>query len=422
LKQIPSSGSVLPFNGQGRIESSETGIERAMEEARADAGALVRSVVWDVSENLDNLLFPGHAASLVNSFKSRLWMSCWIDAASKQRDVSVKVLTGSLAGRIVIAMPLSIIHGPIFTKVSFAAQDVSDYTGIAFHNDLQPTVTPQLIDAIIDHIGVLFPKADCIDLRKYLFTHGAPVDGGSVHWRADREKSHLATLSGDWAKDVAGFVGKSSRNSLKRKRKKLDALGEVSFQEITSEVERKTGIETLCDWKAGQLEELGSANIFTHGHFRDFLQTTITRDDGKKDGTKTRLFGMFIDREPIALVHMLCSPDRWFLYQTAYTPDEAGKYSPGYMLILKVMEEASQAGVPVFDFGWGNESYKQRFASKSLVLYHGFVPLTLKGRLLMASNRTLELTKNFAKSNETMRSAAMLMLRVAGKLKSAFSK
>ena len=234
-----------------------------------------------------------------------------------------------------------------------------------------------------------------------------------MRWQEDSEQVHHCSLSGDWEKDLSRFIGKSSRSSLKRKLKKLKALGEVTFGEIETHHAKEHAIGKLCEWKEKQLEELGSANIFSHGPFNNFLKSTVVQDSGGL----VRLFGMFIDGKPIALVHMICSSKRWFLYQTAYTTEKERKYSPGYMLMLNVMEEACRKGVPIFDFGWGNEPYKLRFASQSLPLHHAFLSLTIKGQFVRISKNIMERTKKFVKSNYLARSVATLMLRILGSMK-----
>ncbi len=377
----------------------------------AEVGEFVQNLSWKLSDDLDELHFEGHSSGLENLFNSRWWVDCWIETVARDNDITVKILTGSVAEKTIIAMPLAIKSYRFTTGVQFIAQDVSDYNGILIHQELAQNLSPQLVNKIIEHVGVLFPNADYIDLRKSLLGGFSPLNG-KVRWQEDPDQAHHCTLSGDWEKDFSQFIGRTSRRSLKRKLKKLKSIGEVTFGEIETHQAKEHAIGKLCEWKEKQLEELGSANIFSHGPFNNFMKSTV-----QDSSSLARLFGMFIDGKPIALIHMICSPKRWFLYQTAYTSEEEGKYSPGFMLLLNVMEEACRKGVPIFDFGWGNEPYKLRFASQSLPLHHAFLPLSLKGHFIYISKSLMGRVKKFIKSNAHARSAATFVLRIMARAK-----
>lgn len=372
----------------------------------------LQTLTWKLSDNLDSMLFEGQCPKTVNSFNSKFWLNCWLKTFAEARNVEAQILIGSLGENVVITIPLAIETGRFFTGIKFLAQNVSDYNYFIIHEGLKERITPQTINSIIEHIGQLLPQVDYIKLRKNCFDSFAPVNG-RVRWTTDTQQVHLCELSGNWEEDIGGFIGKSSRNSLRRKMKKLAAMGEVSFAEIKTPEAKELSIRQLCEWKRKQLEELGSANIFAHGLFNAFLRSTVEEESDQM----VRMFGMFVDKTPVAYLHMLCTPKCWFLYQTAYTPEEPGKYSPGYMLMLNVMEEACRKGVSIFDFGWGNESYKLRFASKSLNLHHAFLPLSLKGHAIGFSISAIERTKNFIKSNRLARTVTTFMLRVVGKLR-----
>ena len=381
--------------------------------SKANAKMLIAQMSWTVSKDPSALLFQGHSNDPANIFRTQAWLDSWIKLAEKHLDKKIKILLGSLNGKTVVAIPLAIRRRRFTSSAKFIAQDVCDYNGLVIHEDLVQNSSAHLINRLIEEIGVLLPSIDYVDLRKVLFKNFSPVNN-RIEWQEDLEKSHLVKLSGNWENDLNQFVGGTSRKSLKRKLKKLEKMGQVTFAEITELKEKEKAVKKLCDWKSGQLQELGTANIFEYGIFRDFLVTSVTNDDGKL----VRLFGMFVDGEPIALIHMLCTNDRWFLYQTAYTPEEAGKNSPGQMLMLEVLERACNENIPLFDFGWGNEPYKQRYSSESLTVYNAFLPLSAKGQLICMAKKAITALKNFAKSNRYIRSIATLSLRLIAYTKS----
>ena len=388
--------------------------DMAVQGSAANAKMLVEQMSWTISDNVGELLFEGHSVDPANIFRTQAWLDCWIKLAQEHESITVNILLGTIDGKTVVAIPLAVKKRKFTSSAKFIAQDICDYNGLVIHKDLVQCTSPHLINRLIEQIGLELPTVDYVDLRKVLFRNFPPVNS-RIQWQEDLEKSHLVKLSGNWENDVDQFIGGSSRKSLKRKLKKLEKMGQVTFAEISKPKEKQKAIKKLCEWKSGQLQELGLANIFEYGIFSDFLVSTVTNNKNKL----VRLFGMFVDDEPIALIHMLCSNDRWFLYQTAYTPEEAGRCSPGLMLMLELLERASNEKVPVFDFGWGNEPYKQRFSSESLTVYNAFLPLSAKGQLICIAKQIIAALKNFVKSNSYIRSFATLSLRLIARFRKA---
>lgn len=373
---------------------------------------LLTRVSWRISDNTDEIFIDPSMESPASCFRAPIWIESWAKTTASDRRVSTKILIGSMSDVPVIAIPMCSISTGLLTRIQFFGQDVCDYNAPVFHQDLAPLSSLQVMDFICREAPRLFPDADCLDLRKCLFEIDED-SGMASRWREEPDSAHLSHLSGNWEEDLSQFVGKSSRKSLKRKLKKLQSMGNVVFREPETAREKELAIKTLIEWKSEQLKQLGTANIFQNRNFRDLLTTAAVDDQSGL----VRLFGMYLDDTPIAMTLMLCRDSRWFLYQTAYTADEPGKYSPGYLLLLHIMEQAAGRNVPVFDFGWGNESYKARFATVSQPLYRAYVPLSVKGRIAHHVFNAKIGIKEFVKANKHMHSAATFMLRAAAVLK-----
>ncbi|MEP3277937.1 MAG: GNAT family N-acetyltransferase [Stappiaceae bacterium] len=380
--------------------------------ARTEPENFLKQVTWHVSDAIDDMFIEQAAESPASCFHARIWIESWAKSIAADRHVSVKVVVGSISDVPVIAIPMCSISTGLLTSVQFTGQDVCDYNTPIVHRELSFFSSRQLMEYICLEAPHLFSDADCFDLRKCLFEDDMLPEKGAL-WQEEPDNAHLCHLSGNWEEDLPHFVGKSSRKSLKRKLKKLQSMGDVTFREASTEAHRKLAIEKLIDWKTEQLKDLGAASIFQSRPFCDLLRTAVMEDRSDQ----VRVFGMYIDEKPVALTLMLCRESRWFLYQTAYTSEEAGKYSPGYLLLLHIMEEASNQNIPIFDFGWGNEAYKARFATFSLCLYRAFVPLSLKGRIARYVLNTVLVAKELAKSNRYTRFAATFMLRTTALLK-----
>lgn len=366
---------------------------------------------WDLSDDPEDLFSGEFAQGPAACFHSRIWMESWLKTLGSCKRKSIQFATGKMGGRVIVAIPLTVIPGQFVTCVEFAGQHVSDYNTPLVHHDLAPYLSQTMISAMMQQIAKLFPDADCVDFRKLLLS-SPPVSKDGVRWSEDAELTHICVLTGNWEHDLSQFIGKSTRKSLRKKFRKLETFGAVEFEEITVQDRRHYAGEKLIEWKARQLKDLGAASVYENTAFCDFLRATIHDD---RSGM-VRMFSMNIDAEPIAVVYALCLEGHWFLYQMSYTSEEPGKYSPGYHLLLHVMEMACRQKVETFDFGWGNETYKHRFATESKPLYNAFCPLTKKGRLALRLCNSKIGIKNFVKSSQHLQAIAKFGLRTFGKL------
>lgn len=378
--------------------------------AKSHPESFIKQLSWEFSDRIDDLFFDESTQGPAACFHARIWIESWLKTLGRNDRKSIHFVTGKFAGQTVVSMPLIVSPGKFVTCVEFAGQNVSDYNVPNLHTRLEPFVSQAMLEAIMQKVAKLFPNADCIDFRKVLLENTSSASG-EVKWQEDAELTHLCKLSGDWDNDVSQFIGKSTTKKLRKKLRKLETFGTVSYEQVTDDCRRKQAGEKLIEWKARQLKDLGAASIYENAGFCSFLRTTIAEDTSGL----VRLFSMNIDEEPIALIYALCFENYWFLYQMSYTADEPGKYSPGSQLLLHVMEMACRKNVEVFDFGWGNEIYKRRFATTSKPLYNAFFPITRKGKLAFQICNSKMQIKNFVKSKQTLQSAAKFGLRMLGR-------
>lgn len=378
--------------------------------AKSQPESFIQQLSWALSDDPADLFFDDIAKGPASCFHSRVWIESWFKTLGRCEKKSIHFATGKIGGQTIIAIPLIVIPGKLVTCVEFAGQNVSDYNVPMVHNQLEPHLSQPLLNAIMQQIAKMIPEADCVHFKKILLDQAGPLHDG-VRWQEDAERTHLCVLTGDWDQDLSQFIGSSTKKKLKKKFRKLETFGAVTFEEVTEPARREYAGDKLIGWKAHQLKDLGAASIYENPGFCNFLKTTI-RDD---ESGMVRLFAMNIDNEPIALIYALCFEEYWFLYQMSYTSEEPGKYSPGYHLLLHVMEAACRQNVKMFDFGWGNETYKQRFATQSKPLYNAFQPLTRKGRFALQLCNSKTSAKNLVKSSKHLQSAAKFGLRTIGK-------
>ena len=206
-----------------------------------------------------------------------------------------------------------------------------------------------------------------------------------------------------WPEIEAELIGKKSRKRLKEKQRALAKNGEFEIRAVTDPEEIDRSCQYLMRWKNDQLERTGATNPFSDPAYRRFLTSACERGD-------IELHAAFLDASPVAVTCLLKSDGIWALYQTGFDPAHS-RYSVGRMLNLALLETASGSGVDVFDFGYGDEEYKQPLCDRSMPLTFSLVPLTLRGRLMaFVIGNALDLRKR-VKANAYLRDGALWLKR-----------
>lgn len=176
--------------------------------------------------------------------------------------------------------------------------------------------------------------------------------------------SPCAEISGgyeDWAGQLPE-TGASELRQLKRKERKLQReCGAIRFEYHTDAADV---LDQLVLWKRLQYERTGIRDVFADGWpLRLLRHLLLSHDSGDLQPVMTTLHA----GEHLVSAHLgLASAGilHWWFpgYDLTYR-----RYSPGKLLLLRLIEDASRRGIVTLDFGPGDESYKYAFSNGQTV-------------------------------------------------------
>jgi CelD/BcsL family acetyltransferase involved in cellulose biosynthesis len=187
----------------------------------------------------------------------------------------------------------------------------------------------------------------------------------------------FVALSRDW-ESYLGEMKADRRRSLKRRRRRLDEMGEVTL-DIRDGTERlddalKEFIQTEgSGWKA----QAGTA-IRSQPKLTSFYQS-IAR--WAADRGELRLAFLRVDGKPIAAHMYLESSEVLYRFKSGYDEDWS-KHAPGLLLTAAMIERAFDDGLKLYDFLGGGESHKLDWTAdtRPLVRLHAFEGRSVAGR------------------------------------------
>ncbi len=148
-------------------------------------------------------------------------------------------------------------------------------------------------------------------------------------------------------------------------------------------LEREVG-PVVCEWQSSQPQaDMAQLEQWKSGQYaRDatwdrfavpWIATAVRRLAESRDPGCTGVLTALRAGDRLVAAHFgLLGHDRLSWWFPAYDP-EFGRYSPGLILLLAVIGEAAQQGVPVIDLGRGEHGYKLRVTGRFSEVAEGCV-------------------------------------------------
>ena len=204
----------------------------------------------------------------------------------------------------------------------------------------------------------------------------------------------------------------SLAREVRRKSKKLEQIGPLSFAEATSKAETDAAMETLVAFRTARFSELGRDDALLDPDVVAFYRSLADRDQEDPPG---RLFVLRAGDEVAAVIYGFVFGDAFTLIAPAITPSRLLQVgSPGLVILFKALEWSVARNFRVFDLSVGSLSYKSRFEAETVELFEYQRSLSPLGLPVVAEFRLRRWLRRLALSHPQLRTT---LERLAGMLK-----
>lgn len=174
----------------------------------------------------------------------------------------------------------------------------------------------------------------------------------------------------------AVFGSLLGKNHTRRRRNKLQKAGEVRFRHLENAQEAEAYLDDFFRHHVRRHAVIGRRSAYAVPEARQFIKTLI-----RQLGPAVRFGVLELDGRPLAWHLGFQVNGKFLLYQHTFDLD-ASDYTPGELLLWNLFEYAKDNIAREFDFGKGDEPYKDRFANYSRQTFSLFVePQHLAGRV-----------------------------------------
>ena len=277
------------------------------------------------------------------------WLKAWWDVFGEDRGMMVlKVVEG---GQTVGFAPMMIAsRGRVvrWRKVQFIGSGPSDRCGIIARDGRE-----DVHRAVWDHI-LSKEDWDVIELRDMVT--GGPTDGCVRSMFPEAELFYQPSPYIPLEKDYATYLSKLSKNmsyNLGRYWRKLQDHG-ATLHVWRSKDEVERGVKVLKELSDARWD---FTNVLKTPGMMPFVEKAAR--ELAKDGSVV-FHSLQIKEQPIAITMGFEDDGRYMYYLSGFDPDHS-KYSPGSVLLSKIIEECHARGKREVDLLRGAEAYKYRF-------------------------------------------------------------
>jgi CelD/BcsL family acetyltransferase involved in cellulose biosynthesis len=323
-------------------------------------------------------------------FQSREFLEVWTSTIGQASGVeSYLLVVRDDGGEPVLYLPLAIETKFNIRMLRFMDCGVADYNAPVIKAGL--ALSRQQFKALWAQALALLPRFDVIDLKKIPGEVSGAVNPLTyLDCTPHGEDGHALLLKGVDAAAV-GNLSISLRRKLDREYRKIGELGALEFiVNPTGELARLV-TEKLFALKRRKYVQTKIPDFLAMPGVADFYRHVVS---AKWLGKIGHLSALLLDNAVISAHIGYIGRDNFYYILPAYDAAYA-RYRPGHLLLRELVDRSAQQGNETFDFGVGDESYKQTWANRRLPLYDHERAMTAAGQVYLQMRRV----RRFLKSN-----------------------
>lgn len=192
---------------------------------------------------------------------------------------------------------------------------------------------------------------------------------------------------------------KSRRKHDRQQGERLEALGQVEFEEVRGSPEALPILDVMFRQRAARFVAMGVPDPFAEPGMRAFYDATLS----PAAGVDVRLHVLRLNGEIVAVRYNIAHGERLFCLISSMSDDatiQAG--SPGKQCLLRVMQTVFDAGYRVFDMGAGFTDEKRHWCNLKLPVRQHYVPLTKLGTVAANGHLGWQVLRQRLKANKAV--------------------
>jgi len=329
-------------------------------------------------------------------FQSIQWIDVWLQTAGKglKEELFILAVSQTENDPPFMIIPLSIYKKNGIRYLGSLGGGHTDFAGAVLQNNAQSLYSTELLwENIIKKARL--NRVDIIRIRKIpSMIENIPnplFSSLCVH----EEMNYAINLKTTWEKYYSSKIKTKIKSDLKRRKKLLTEQGVVKFYVAENKDEKNRLTKVMISQKTKRYQYKNIKNQFELADNIDlYIQVT--------DKLPTSHLSALMLNDIVLAVHWGIVFDGRFYHIMPAHDEKYGKYAPGKILLMHLIEWSFQNKLSYFDFTCGNEIYKKDFANVENILYEFNKPISLKGKIYFDFRNKLGELKERMKTNKSL--------------------
>lgn len=325
------------------------------------------------------------AGSAFFVFQSKSFLKAWETSYGEKPGVELCLVeVRQRDGTPLVFLPLSIMRDRGSRILSFIDDGVSDYNGpIIFPAAAE--LAQDTMNHILEAVVTALPSHDVIALRKMPeHVEGVVNPLWSLTNLSSEASTHTISLTRPTEEIEQSIQG--IRNIKKRDRA-LQRLEGFRFFVARTEAERRSVLEVMLQQKQRRFEETMVPGFDAHPEKRRFFEEATERLAQRE---ALHFAALAVGDTILATMWSLVRKDHYCAMITTFEDGEWTKFSPGKVIILRLLHALKADGYRCFDLGYGDEPWKQGLRDQTIPLRDYVRPVSVRGHVSLFFNSVVE--------------------------------
>jgi CelD/BcsL family acetyltransferase involved in cellulose biosynthesis len=368
--------------------------------ALSPRGLATRPLAFEITDDpttIEDLWRAFEVDGVCSPYQRFDWVRSFASAFAAQDGFSLHVVVlRQEDGRPLLLLPLALRRQHALTIASSVGGKQANYHLPIFARGMGPQIARELPNTLKE-------VARSLGIDAYAFEN-VPLVWGEVRnplvlgmTRPGPNEAYELELRGSPETLLKRIGSSESRRKLRKKEAALAQAGELTWRLARTADDIEAVLDCFFHQKSQRFRALGIRDPFKDEHSRQFLRSACL--SGRDAGPPAiELYGLWLGSRIIATFGGAVDRERLSCMINSFdaSPDVA-RYSPGYILLTKVIRAQHELGRTVIDLGVGEARYKTEVCDRTTELRDVFVPITPKGWVYVALSTRLSAMKRFVK-------------------------
>lgn len=336
----------------------------------------------------------------------------WYEGVASRTGAEAVIFTGrSSGGTPLFILPLQIVGSRGIRTLEWIGQEHANYNMGLFDPHFAQNVEADdmwaLLKAAVTMAGSVSIACFRNQPREW---EGIPNPLYRLPNQASPNSGYAVLLDRDFETLYRNRFSGRTRNSLRRKERKLRESGDVDYVWAKCASERQAGLKAFFTQKAEWFQKHGISDPFADSGSQDFYRALADLPEG----TPGRLeVGYLKAGDTIAATfHGAQVGRRFHMLLSSIDAGETERWSPGILLMRQQISDICARGCTRYDLGCGQAQHKVDWCDDEIALFDSFLPLSETGHLLKVPMAGIARAKGWIKNDARLWTLAQYVRRL----------